>query len=99
MDVEITWRYFLTYRVVIFLMQVELATISLLFSSLSRKRPIGISIGLVFVFYVVDLMCRIIPDIEVLKYIFFPNGSRSKEAENSKPTSKTKLWRGGFRFH
>ena len=47
MEGEITWHYFLSYHLVIFLMQVELATISFLFSSLSRKRPIGVSIGLV----------------------------------------------------
>ena len=42
------------------------------------RSPIGVSIGLVFVLYVVDLMCRIIPDIEVLKYItpfYYSNGA------------------------
>ncbi|MGT2907843.1 ABC transporter permease subunit [Streptococcus dentiloxodontae] len=71
-------RPFLTYHALAFVMQFELTSICFLISALSRRRQLGAALGLTLLFYVMDMMCRIVPDIDFLKYFtpyYFANGS------------------------
>lgn len=51
-----------------FFMQLEVGSVCLLVSAGSRKKQIGTALGLAVLLYVADMMCRIVPDIEKLKY-------------------------------
>lgn len=47
-------------------------------AAISRRRQIGAALGFAMLLYVADLMCRIIPDLENLKYAtpyYFSNGA------------------------
>lgn len=51
------------------LMQMEMGSICFLISAFSRKKQIGAALGLAVLFYMADLLCRIIPALEKLKYV------------------------------
>lgn len=71
-------KEFITYHVAQFVMQIEIGTICFLISAYSKKRQTGAALGLALLFYMMDLMCRILPDIENLKYItpyYFSNAA------------------------
>ena len=60
------------------LMHLEVGSICFLISSISKRKQIGTALGLSVLLYVMDLMCRIIPNIECLKYItpyYFSNAT------------------------
>ena len=71
-------KTFLLYHGAQFLMQLEIGSICFLISAVSKRRQLGASLGLAMVLYMADLMCRIIPDLENLKYVtpyYFSNGA------------------------
>ncbi len=60
------------------LMHLEVGSVCFLMSSFSRKKQVGAALGFVMLLYGMDLMCRILPDIENLKYVtpyYFSNGA------------------------
>lgn len=60
------------------LMQLETGSVCFLLSVFCRKKQVGAALGLAILFYGMDLMCRIVPDIEKLKYItpyYFSNAA------------------------
>lgn len=60
------------------LMQLEVGSVCFFISAISKKRQVGACLGLAILLYIADLMCRIIPDLENLKYItpyYFSNGA------------------------
>lgn len=69
---------FILYHTAQFLMQLEIATICFLISAWNKKRQTGIALGLALLLYMMDLMCRVLPDIENLKYVtpyYFSNAA------------------------
>ena len=60
---------FIKYHIGAFIMCMEIGTICFLLSVLCRKRPVGAAVGIVVLFYIMDLMCRVIPVLENAKYI------------------------------
>lgn len=69
---------FIKYHTLALLMQVEIASLAFLMSSLNRRKPIGLALGLVLGFFAADMMCRVLPDLEYLKYLtpyYYANGS------------------------
>ena len=62
-------KEFLLFHAALFLMQLEIGSICFLISSVCRKKQIGAALGLTLLLYFMDLICRIIPDLENLKYI------------------------------
>lgn len=60
------------------LMHVEVGSVCFLISALCRKKQVGAALGLAMLLYGADLMCRIVPDIENLKYVtpyYFSNAA------------------------
>jgi len=60
------------------LMHLEVGSICFLFSALCRKKQVGAALGFSILLYVADLMCRMIPELEKLKYVtpyYFSNGT------------------------
>ena len=60
------------------LMHLEIGSVCFLISACGRKKQTGAALGLAILLYVADLMCRIVPDIEELKFVtpyYFSNGA------------------------
>lgn len=66
---EIQGREMVFYHMAQTLMHLEIGTICFLISSFSKKNFIGAGLGVPVLLFAADLMCRIIPAIENLKYI------------------------------
>lgn len=69
---------FCRFHAASFLMQLEIGSISFLFSAAMKKKPIGAALGLTIFLYLTDLMCRVVPALEKAKYItpfYFSNGA------------------------
>lgn len=60
------------------LMHLEIGSICFFLSALYKRRQVGAALGFAVLLYVMDLMCRIVPDIENLKYVtpyYFANAT------------------------
>ncbi len=71
-------REFLTFHGLQLLMDLEIGSICFLISAYCRKKPVGAALGIAILLYAADLMCRILPDLENLKYVtpyYFSNGA------------------------
>lgn len=69
MDEKIPWEHFMVLTATQFLLLLEIGTICFCVSAFSRKNVMGIGLGIVFLFFVADIMCRIVPAIEDMKYV------------------------------
>lgn len=75
---EILEKEMAIYHTAQFLMHLEIGTICFLISACTRKNLLGAGLGVPVMLFAVDLMCRIIPAIENLKYItpfFYANAA------------------------
>lgn len=71
-------KSFWLYHGAQFLMQLEVGSVCFLISAISKRKQIGPALGISILLYMVDLMCRIVPDIKNLKYItpyYFSNAT------------------------
>ncbi|MDO4322640.1 MAG: ABC transporter permease subunit [Lachnospiraceae bacterium] len=71
-------REYALYHLAQLLMQAEIGSICFLISSLSRKKQTGAALGLAVLLYLADLLCRVMPSIENLKYVtpyYFSNAT------------------------
>ena len=57
------------YHLAAFLMQLEVGTVCFFLSACVKKNIMGAGLGLTLVLFAADMMCRIVPAIEDLKYI------------------------------
>lgn len=60
------------------MMQLEIGSLCFLLSSCSKRKQIGAALGGAILLYMMELMCRIVPDLEGLKYVtpyYFSNGA------------------------
>ena len=65
-----TWtRQMLLYHLAAVLMQAEIGTICFLISACSRKNRLGTGLGITILLAALDMMCRILPAIDQLKYV------------------------------
>ncbi len=62
-------REFFIYHSAQFLMQMEIGSVCFLFSAVCSRKQTGAALGFSILLYMMDLMCRIVPDLEGLKYI------------------------------
>ncbi|MBO5057844.1 MAG: ABC transporter permease subunit [Lachnospiraceae bacterium] len=71
-------KEFFIYHVAQLLMQLEVGSICFLLSAVCRRKQIGAALGFSILLYMMDVMCRIVPDIEGMKYItpyYFTNAA------------------------
>ena len=59
----------LLYHLALLFRQIELGTICFAISSYTRRNLMGTGLGIVILAFAADMMCRIIPAIENLKYV------------------------------
>lgn len=69
MGEQVALKEFCLYHLAVTLMHLEIATISFMFSAFSKKELPGAALGLTIFLFAADMMCRIIPAIENLKYL------------------------------
>lgn len=71
-------KIFALYHGTQLLMQLEIGSVCFMISAVSKRKQLGASLGLAMVLYMADLMCRVIPDLENLKFVtpyYFSNGA------------------------
>lgn len=71
-------RPFVIYHFLAFVMQLELASLCFLLSSMNRRKQSGLALGLTLLLYIMDMIGRIIPNLENIKYVtpyYFANGA------------------------
>lgn len=68
-DAEIEWKAMLLYHLAQFLMHLEIAAISILISAFTKKINFGIGLGVAMILYFLDMMSRILEQLEKVKYI------------------------------
>lgn len=69
---------FIMYHGMQVLMHLEVGSICFFISALSKRKQTGAALGLAILLYGADMMCRVVPDIENLKYVtpyYFSNGA------------------------
>ena len=60
------------------LMHLEVGSVCFLLSAFEKKKQVGAALGFAILLYVADLLCRMIPDLEGLKYLtpyYYSNGT------------------------
>ena len=60
------------------LMHLEVGSVCFLFSALQRKKQVGAALGFAILLYAADLVCRMLPKLEGLKYLtpyYFASGT------------------------
>lgn len=71
-------KEFVLYHGAQLLMQLEIGSVCFMISALSKRRQIGGALGFAMLLYVLDLLCRVLPDLENLKYVtpyYFSNAA------------------------
>lgn len=61
--------HFVGYHGAVFLMCLEMGTVCFLLSALQSRKPLGLSIGIAVLFYLLDLFGRVIPALRKLKVL------------------------------
>lgn len=75
---DISKQEYFWYHVTVLLLQIEIGSICFLISAVSRRKQIGLALGVAVFLYLMDIMCRIVPNIDFLKYItpyYYANGA------------------------
>ena len=78
MGEEIDGKAMALYHFASFFMQVEVGTICFMISAFAKRNLLGAGLGIAVLFFASDMMCRVVPAIEDLKYVtpfYFANAS------------------------
>ena len=78
MGEELMGKEMALYHLAQFLMQAEIGTVCFTISAFSRKNLMGAGLGIAILMFAADMMCRIIPAIENVKYVtpfYYSNGA------------------------
>lgn len=66
---EFAWEEYMMYHVLSLLMQLEAGSICFLISACTKKKQIGMALGLSIFLYLLDVMCRIVPDLKGARFV------------------------------
>lgn len=69
MKEDISAKEMALYHLAQFFMQLEVGTVCFMISSFVKKNLLGAGLGIAILMFAADMMCRIIPAIENIKYI------------------------------
>lgn len=78
MKEDISGKEMAVYHFAQLFMQIEIGTIGFAISAFTKKNLMGAGLGMAILMFAMDMMCRIIPAIENLKYItpfYYANGA------------------------
>lgn len=74
----ISIKEMLLYHAMAFFMHLEIGSLCFLISAFTRKAAIGTGLGITLLLFAADMMCRIVPSLENLKYLtpfYFSNAA------------------------
>lgn len=63
------WKEYMLYHGMSLVMQVEIGSVCFFISACTKKKQIGAALGLSILLYLVDVMCRVVPDLEWTKFV------------------------------
>lgn len=72
------WRKYILFHGAQFIMQMEVGSICFLISSACKRKQTGAALGLAVLLYLMDILSRVMPDMENLKYVtpyYFSNAA------------------------
>lgn len=69
MGEELSGKHFWILGITQFLMMLEIGSICFCISAFSRKNRMGVGLGVAMIFFAMDVICRVVPAIEDLKYV------------------------------
>lgn len=69
LDMTFSYQAMFHYHLLALLMQLELASLGFLISAISSEKQTGLAMSLVLLTYSLDMMVRIVPDLDKLKYL------------------------------
>lgn len=69
MGEDIGMKELMLYHLACTIMQIEIGSVCFMISAFSRKSMIGVGLGITVVVFAMDIMSRIVPAIEDLKYV------------------------------
>lgn len=69
MGERIDGKEFMLYHSASALMQLEVGTVCFFLSAVVKRTAAGIGLGVTILLFVIDMMCRVVPAIENLKYV------------------------------
>ena len=110
MDEKVSAEHLLIMGASQLLMMVEVGSICFCISAFSRKNRMGIGLGVAMIFFAMDVMCRVVPAIEDLKYVtpFYYCNATDIFTEEAFPTGSAaiavfviliSLGLAGFQYH
>ncbi|KHD45768.1 ABC transporter permease subunit [Streptococcus hongkongensis] len=78
--VNMTFDYtaFWQYHGLVLLLQIEIASLCFMISAFTRKRLIGLGMGIVLLAYFMDIICRLVEKVDYLKFMtpfYFANAT------------------------
>lgn len=65
---EIAMAEYVEYHILALVMQIEIGSICYLISSVCKRKQIGLALGIAVLFYLMDIMCNIVPDLKFLRF-------------------------------
>ena len=65
---EMAFEEYVEYHLLALVMQVEIGSICYMISAVCKRKQIGAALGLAVLFYLMDIMYNIVPDLEFLKF-------------------------------
>lgn len=74
----VVWQEYILFHGAQFLMQLEVGSICFFISSVCKRKQTEAALGFAVLLYLMDILCRVVPDIENLKYItpyYFSNAA------------------------
>ncbi len=63
------WKEYWMYHGLSFLLQLEAGSVCFFISACTRKKQTGAALGLSILLYLLDIMCRIVPELEWMKFV------------------------------
>lgn len=63
------WKEYMLYHGMSLLMQLEIGSVCFFVSACVKKKQIGAALGLSVLLYLVDVLCRVVPDLEWTKFV------------------------------
>ena len=66
---EMAWDKYALYHALSLLMQMETGSICFLISACTRRKQIGLALGISVFLYLADIMCRVVPDLKWMKWL------------------------------
>lgn len=84
-NMDFDYAAFWQYHGLVLLLQIEIASLCFMISAFTRKRFIGLGMGIVLLAYFMDIICRLVEKVDYLKFVtpfYFTNATDRFAGQN-----------------